>query len=315
METALDRLPPTGVPLLRATLLLDLVRLHEQVGNRAAARVEASRAAAAMAGLDVVLPAHAVALLERVGVAVPTDGAHAAGRTATLTRQERCWVAACDDTRARLRDTKGLRYLAELLRNPGVERHALDLVDQVEGVAPGEMAVDRRRLGDAGELVDAKARSAYRHRIEELRGQIDDALAAGAEEPAEGLRAELDQLVGQLAEAFGLGGRSRRASSAAERARVNVTRAVRAATAALREALPEAGPVLDRRLRTGLYCAYEPDDGDDVGDRFHLGQDVAGQKDRAPVVAGLGHQREARAASPGRARTWAHRGRTVPSSA
>ena len=33
-ETALDRLPVTGVPLLRATLLLDLVRLHDQVGNR-----------------------------------------------------------------------------------------------------------------------------------------------------------------------------------------------------------------------------------------------------------------------------------------
>jgi tetratricopeptide (TPR) repeat protein len=263
-EAALDRLPPTGVPLLRATLLLDLVRLHAQAGNRAAARVEASRAAAALAGLDVVLPADDVALLERVGVAAATGGGPPAARTATLTRQERCWVAACGDTRARLRDTKGLGYLAELLRNPGVERHALDLVDRVEGVAVGEAALDRRHLGDAGELLDAKARTAYRHRIEALRGQIDDALATGAEERAENLQAELDQLVGQLAAAFGLGGRARRASSAAERARVNVTRALRTATAALGEALPEAGTLLDRRLRTGLYCAYEPDAGDDV---------------------------------------------------
>jgi hypothetical protein len=30
------------------------------------------------------------------------------------------------------------------------------------------------------------------------------------------------------------------------------------------EALPEAGTVLDRRLRTGLYCAYEPDESDNV---------------------------------------------------
>ena len=70
--------------------------------------------------------------------------------------------------------------------------------------------------------------------------------------------------MGQLARAFGLGGRSRRASSASERARLNVTRALRAATAKLSEALPEAGTVLDERLRTGLYCAYEPGDGDDV---------------------------------------------------
>ena len=128
----------------------------------------------------------------------------------------------------------------------------------------GQPGLDRRRLGDAGEWVDAQARTAYRHRIEGLRAEIDDALQTGAEEHAEVLQIELDQLVGQLAQAFGLGGRSRRASSASERARLNVTRALRAATAKLTEALPEAGTVLDRRLRTGLYCAYEPRDGDDV---------------------------------------------------
>jgi hypothetical protein len=70
--------------------------------------------------------------------------------------------------------------------------------------------------------------------------------------------------VAQLARAFGLGGRSRKASSAAERARLNVTRAVRAATARVIEVVPEAGRVLDQRVRTGTYCAYEPDDSDDV---------------------------------------------------
>jgi len=264
IETALDRLPATGVPLLRASMLLGLVRLHERAGNRAAATVEAGRAAAALAGLDVVLPAADIALLDRVGVAAPNAGARTAAHTATLRREDRGWVAACGTTRTRLRDTKGLRYLAELLRNPGVERHALDLVDRVEGVGADEGAVGRRRLGDAGELLDARARSAYRHRIEALRSEIDDAFATGAEERAHALQGELDELVGQLATAFGLGGRARRAASAAERARVNVTRALRAATATLGEALPEAGTVLDRRLRTGLYCAYEPDDSDEV---------------------------------------------------
>jgi tetratricopeptide (TPR) repeat protein len=262
MESALDRLPAAGVPVLRATLLLDLVRLHDKAGNRAAATVEAGRAAATLDDLDVVLAAAELVLLDRLGVA--RTGGRDTVSAAALERHERCWIASCDNTRVRLRDTKGLRYLAELVRNPGVERHALDLVDGVEGLAPAEMAVDRRHLGDAGELVDAKARNAYRHRIEVLRGQIDEALAAGADERAQVLQGELDQLVHQLAEAFGLGGRARRASSAAERARVNVTRALRAATATLREALPEAGTALDRRLRTGLYCAYEPDEADEV---------------------------------------------------
>ena len=264
MESALDELPATGVPLLRVNLLLDLVRLHDQAGNRAAARVEAGRAAACLATLDVVLPAHDLALLRRIDVTGPTRGDRTDRPTATLKREDRCWVAACGDVRARLVDTKGLRYLAELVGSPGVERHALDLVDRVEGVGSGEAGLDRRRLGDAGELLDGQARTAYRHRIEALRSQIDDALARGADEQAEVLQVELDQLVAQLAQAFGLGGRSRRASSAAERARLNVTRALRAAIARVAEALPEAGTVLDRRVRTGLYCAYEPEDDDEV---------------------------------------------------
>jgi tetratricopeptide (TPR) repeat protein len=257
VEAALDGLPPAGVPWLRVTLLVDLVRLHDRAGNRAAARVEAGRATAALAGLDVVLPAGDMALLDRV--TSPTTSVTPA-RVATLTCEDRTWIVALDDLRCRLPDTKGLRYLAELVRSPGVERHVLDLVDRVEGVG----TVDRRRLGDAGELVDASARTAYRHRIEALRSEIDDALAMGAEDRAEALQGELDALVGQLAQAFGLGGRSRRGSSAAERARLNVTRALRAATARVSEALPEAGPVLDQRLRTGLYCAYEPADTDPV---------------------------------------------------
>jgi len=265
VEAALDRLPAIGAPVLRATLLLDLARLHEQVGNRAAATVEAGRAAAALSGLVVVLSADDVALLDRIGVIAPaTIVGRAAPRRATLARHERGWIVRCGDTRVELPDTKGLRYLAELLRHPGVERHALDLVDRIEGVVPDGIGTDRRHLGDAGEVLDGRARTAYRHRIEALRTEIDDAAEIGADERAEVLQTELDQLVGQLARAFGLGGRARRASSAAERARLNVTRALRAASARLAANLPEAGTVLDRRLRTGLYCAYEPDAGDDV---------------------------------------------------
>jgi tetratricopeptide (TPR) repeat protein len=264
METALDRLPATGVPLLRATLLLELLRLHDQMGNRASARVEAKRAVAELAELDVVVAAGDLALLDRSGATIPTAGGRNARYLAALSREDHCWEVDCGDIRARLNDTKGLRYLAELLRSPGVERHALDLVDRVEDVAPDQPGLDRRHLGDAGELVDGRARTAYRHRIEALRAEIEDALERGAEEQAEALQGELDQLVAQLAQAFGLGGRSRRASSAPERARLNVTRALRAATAKLREAVPEAGTVLDQRLRTGLYCAYEPHEDDDV---------------------------------------------------
>src|SRR4029077_16423238 len=124
------------------------------------------------------------------------------------------WTATSGGTRVRVADSKGLRYLAELLRSPGRERHALDLVDAVEGVAPG---IDRRRLGDAGPAVDGAARARYRVRIEALRGEIADATVEGRFDDAEAGQAELEQLVGHLARAFGLGGRDRPQASAAER--------------------------------------------------------------------------------------------------
>lgn len=149
-----------------------------------------------------------------------------------------------------------MRYLAELVCHPGLERHAFDLVDLVEGIATD--GIDRRGLGDAGELLDTRARTAYRRRVEALRSEIDDAFSAGEEQGAEVLQNELDYLVSELARAFGVGGRERKGSSAAERARVNVTRALRTAVARVSEALPAAGAVLDRGLRTGTYCAYDP---------------------------------------------------------
>jgi hypothetical protein len=199
------------------------------------------------------------ATIQRLAASGPVAPAPRA--SATLTHEGSWWVAACDGTSVRLRDSKGLRYVAELVATPGAERHALDLVDRIEG--PGDAGEpDRRALGDAGALLDTSARTAYRRRIEALRSDIDDALDSGRLEAAEALHGELDLLVAQLAHAFGLGGRSRVAASAAERARLNVTRALRTALTRLSEALPAAGPALDRAIRTGTYCAYEPADDD-----------------------------------------------------
>jgi hypothetical protein len=179
-----------------------------------------------------------------------------------LSREGKWWVASIAGSSARLQNSKGLAYLAELIAQPGRERHVLELVDEVEGRAePG--GVDRRALGDAGPALDAEARSAYRRRVEQLRAIADEALSAGQLEAAEAAQDEIEKLVAELARAFGLGGRDRQVASAAERARLNVTRALRSSIAKLSEAMP-AAKALDERVRTGLYCAYEPGAGDAV---------------------------------------------------
>ena len=258
LESALDALDPRQLPWIRTVLLLDLAGVRERSGDLRGATIDARTAASTLDTLDVVLTESQFALLQRL------DQSRRAVRTAALTRDGKWWVASCAGMSVRLASTKGLRYVAELVARPGTERHALDLVDSVEGVSPLDGDVDRRALGDAGAMLDGRARTAYRHRIEQLRAEIDEALELGGLETAEARQYELDLLVGQLAQAFGLGGRGRRAGSACERARLNVTRALRAAIAKLAEALPEAGAALHDRVRTGVYCAYEPEGDDEI---------------------------------------------------
>jgi tetratricopeptide (TPR) repeat protein len=252
LEGVLDTLDPRRLPYVRATTMLALARARNAAGDATGASREVAAAAEVLARLDVVLGPADAELIERRG----HDSAPM--RTATLSRDGKWWRATSDGTTVRVADSKGLRYLAELVRCPGTERHALDLVDRVDGADP---AVDRRALGDAGPMLDARARAAYRARIEELHGEIADATMEGRHDRAEALQSELEQVVAELARAFGLGGRERRAASVAERARLNVTRALRTAISRLSEVLPDA-VALDRGTRTGLYCCYTPVDGD-----------------------------------------------------
>lgn len=259
IRDSLDIVDADALPWLHAILLVEHARVLDLGGEDAGAARAAADASIELKRLDVVVADDDAALLDRLAGGPLRASAMT---TAALRRDDRGWVVVHDNVTARLPDSKGLRYVAELVSRPGREHHALDLVDRIEGVAV-DGGVDRRHLGDAGDVADSTARSAYRRRIECLRGDVEEALAADRLDAAEALQNEIDQLVGELATAFGLGGRSRKAASVAERARLNVTRAIRAAIARISDELP-AGRVLDARVRTGLYCAYVPDDGDAV---------------------------------------------------
>ena len=177
--------------------------------------------------------------------------ASAMPETNVFRREGDYWSVVFAGRTVRVRDLKGMRYLAQLLVHPGREFHVLDLVAAETGqqMAPA----------DAGELLDEQAKSAYRRRLAEIEDDIEEARAledANREAQAD---AERDFLVRELARAVGLGGRDRRAASASERARSSVTRAVRQAIARIGEHDSELGLHLDRTIRTGTYCAYVPE--------------------------------------------------------
>jgi hypothetical protein len=117
----------------------------------------------------------------------------------------------------------------------------------------------RPDLGDAGALLDAAAKAAYQARLAELEAELEEAEGCNDPARAANARAEREWLVAELARAVGLGGRDRRAASHAERARLNATRAIRAAMANLARADPLLGRHLAATIRTGRYCSYTPD--------------------------------------------------------
>jgi hypothetical protein len=147
----------------------------------------------------------------------------------------------------RVRDSRGMRMLAQLIERPGHEFHVLELSGSPTGA-------DR---SDAGELLDARARAEYQNRLRELGDELDEAESFNDLARRERLEAEREALVRELSRGFGLGGRQRRAASAVERARVNVRRRLLLALRHIRAANPALGDELEAGLRTGVHCVYE----------------------------------------------------------
>ena len=169
-----------------------------------------------------------------------------AAQTGVFRKEGEYWTVGYGGNSFRLKDTKGLGYLAHLLRHPGVEFHVLDLVGGIasqreedetgqsaQGLPRGTEELEKAgihvtSLGDAGEMLDEQAKTAYRRRLSELREELEEAKELGKVERAEQAEQEIDALTKELSRAVGLGGRNRRAASASERARQSVTKTIKA---------------------------------------------------------------------------------------
>ena len=191
------------------------------------------------------------------------EPAEALPRTrATFRREGEYWSIAFDGDAFRLRDSKGLRYLSVLLSAPGRHIHSLELVAAdrghrpVDGYRDAELAAG---TGDADEILDERAKTEYRDRLRDLESELAEAESWNDPERASRLREEIDFLARELGAAVGVGGRDRRAASNAERARVSVTKAIKAALERIIEHSPSLGSHFGATLRTGTFCSYEPD--------------------------------------------------------
>jgi non-specific serine/threonine protein kinase len=152
-----------------------------------------------------------------------------------------------------------MRYLAALLRNPGREIHALELLRVAEPGSPtsaGSETVAIRDTDDA--ILDPRAKREFRQRLMDLEEDLDEAESRHDVERVAIIRAEFDAISHELASAAGLGGRDRTMPSPGERARVSVTKAIRGAVRAIAADCPELGRHLEASVRTGRFCSYAP---------------------------------------------------------
>jgi CheY-like chemotaxis protein len=225
--------------LTRVRSLLRIKSFHDTIARQAAELAELNRT------LETRVAAQVREILALRGL----------GGTALFKREGEFWTIAFEGAAFRLRDTKGLHYIEALLREPGRERHALDLItaDRADGGAAIAAS------GDAGPVLDAEAKAQYRARLDELAEELRDAERSNDGERASRANEERQLLIEQLAGAVGLGGRDRMAASDAERARVNVTRAIKSVLDRIAENSPALGEHLAATLRTGQFCAYVPD--------------------------------------------------------
>jgi len=255
-STALARCELLGARAIRIRVLLE----H-------AAALAARREPADRSRLDALLD-EAGALCQELGT--PELAARVAEvrrdcgerETAVFRREGAMWTLAYGGTTVRLPDLKGLHYLRQLLRSPGREMHVLELVQAVDGIPGPRPATAVEDLAETGAgtipLLDAQAKAAYRRRLQDLAAEMDEARGWADAGRVELLEEEAEALRRELARAVGLGGRDRSAPTPAERARVSVTKSVRAAIKAIDRCAPALGQHLADSVRTGRMCVYAP---------------------------------------------------------
>jgi tetratricopeptide (TPR) repeat protein len=249
-----------GAPYEAALSRMSLAEAHAASGSEHRAVLERQAARTILEGIQAAPSMAPPAAVEHHDA--PDE--QPAANVNVFRREGDYWTVIFDGHTVHLRDLKGMRYLARLLTDPGREYHVLDLVAAETGrgapIDSGQAAnLPHSALGDAGEILDARAKEAYRRRLAEIDDDIEQAHATGDTERAAQADTERGFLIRELAHAFGLSGRGRRAASTSERARASVTRAIRQAIARIGEHHPQLGEHLSRTIRTGTYCAYLPD--------------------------------------------------------
>ncbi len=168
-------------------------------------------------------------------------------------REGEYWAVLYADQVVRIRDTVGVRHLAQLLWHPQREFYALDLMRAL--ALSGDSRGGARAAKMASPNIDKQAALAYQQRVRSLERELADAEGMNDVGRVDGLRGEIDTILHELrASAHG-----RWLREDAERARVAVTKSIKAVLGRIRAVHEVLADHLDASVKRGYVCVYRPD--------------------------------------------------------
>lgn len=237
-------------PALEARALALLADVNDHVGDDSAAASARDAAQTIAEPLGMSFPIGADHAVPRSNLVAGSESREA-GRNVRLRLDHGRWFLESPFGDAHIADSTGMRQLVTLVAAPHSELTSVDLAGADAGVAVV--------ASDLGPTLDARAKREYRQRIAELQADIDEAETNHDTERATAHRLEMDAILDELRAAVGLGGRDRPQGSSAERARINTTRNIRRAIAAIDAVLPNLAAHLRASIHTGHRCSYNPE--------------------------------------------------------
>lgn len=237
-ETALEVNQRLGaLPALARTQLAYAAMLRRAQASTDAAQTRAAtlltEAAGTAARLGMKRLEQRIAELQRQpAIATPSQAvATPAGDSATFKQSGDYWEIQFGTDQLRLKDLRGLAYIAHLLRNPGREFHARQMVALFETHEASDRMATQQLIDLHEELTDAEAGNDL-GRAAQLRARID----------------ELGALWNTSSEA-----------QVNERARISVTKRISIAMKRMSAHCPGLVRYLEATIKTGNFCGYRPD--------------------------------------------------------
>jgi predicted ATPase len=191
---------------------------------------------------------------------------------ATFHRDGDFWTVGIGTATGKIKDLRGMHYISHLLQHPGERIHVRDLAQVQRSVERearsgsggfvdkefGRIGSSLNDLGDAGPILDSRALSAYKCRLDELGSELDEAETFNDAGRVALLREERESIGLQLRSAVARRGRIRTAGAHGERARSAVCKSIRFSLKRIAKLDPALGRFLDEGVHTGYECVYLP---------------------------------------------------------